>query len=323
MDDQLHIIIAGNRGRVIRLPLSRKKLWLSVCSALIICLSLTIASLFSITLFTENRTIASQLSELREQLRTSAELIAESKKESEEQQLKLNLKVARLELSSVKQAVDFKAEKENLLSTAVNELAERSELIEKMIDSIGIEVPMQTKEGNSNSGGIFIAQPESNSDRDALLNRADKYLKAIRFLPFGRPVDGPVTSDYGKRYDPVNGKSAFHTGIDFRAKPGDEIFATADGVVNKAFYNGGYGNFVLIDHKNGYSTAFSHMKKFLVRRGQKVRRGQLIGFVGNTGRSTGPHLHYEVTLDGETIDPYIFMKVAGSSESPSTTSGTR
>lgn len=321
MDDQLHIIIAGNRGKVLRLPLSRNNLWVFLSFSLVVGLTLTIASLFSLTLFTENRTITSQLSELREQLRTSAELIAESTRENEEQQLKLNLKVAKLELSSVKQAVAFKAEKENLLSTAVNELAEKSELIEKMIDSIGIELPVQVKEGASNSGGAFISRPDSS--RDALLNRADRYLKAIRFLPFGRPVDGPITSGYGKRFDPVNGKPAFHPGIDFRAKPGDNIYATADGVVQKAFYNGSYGNFVMIDHENGYSTAFSHMKKILVRPGERVHRGQHIGFVGNTGRSTGPHLHYEVTVDGDTIDPFMFMKVANSSESPSLTSETR
>lgn len=321
MDEQLHIIIAGNQGKITRFRWSRRKLWFCLCFSTVFCLSLTIASLFSLALFTENRTISSQLTELREQLRTSAELITESQRDSEAEQLKLNLKVAKLELSSVKQAVAFKAEKENLLSTAVNELAERSVLIEKMIDSIGIELPVEVKEGKNNSGGAFIAQPETN--RDALLNRADKYLKAIRFLPFGRPVDGPITSEFGKRVDPVNGKSAFHTGIDFRSKPGENIYATADGVIDKAFYNGSYGNYVLIDHDNGYETAFSHLNKFLVRPGQKVHRGQLIGFVGNSGRSTGPHLHYEVTLDGEPINPYMFMKVASAPEAPGPTSEKR
>jgi murein DD-endopeptidase MepM/ murein hydrolase activator NlpD len=321
MDEQLHVIIAGNRGKITRLQWSRRKLWFCLCLSAVICLSLTCASLFSFALFTENRAISSQLAELREQLRTSAELITESQRDSEAEQLKLNLKVAKLELSSVKQAVAFKAEKDNLLSTAVNELAERSVLIEKMIDSIGIELPMEVKEGKNNSGGVFIEQPEKN--RDALLNRADKYLKAIRFLPFGRPVDGPITSEFGKRTDPVNGKSAFHTGIDFRSKPGENIYATADGAVDKAFYNGSYGNYVLINHNNGYETAFCHLNKVLVRPGQKVRRGQLIGFVGNSGRSTGPHLHYEVTLDGEPIDPYMFMKIASAPEAPGPTSEKR
>ncbi len=321
MDDHLHIIIAGNRGKVINVRFSRKKLVACACCSLIIFVILTLASVFSITLFAENHSISSQFAELREQLRTSAELMANSRRESEEQQLKLNLKVAKLELNSVKQAVAFKAEKETLLSTAVNELAERSELIEKMIDSIGIELPVEAKDGNKNRGGKFIAQPKS--DRGELLSRADKYLKAIRFLPFGRPVDGPITSGFGKRTDPVNGKAAFHTGIDFRAKPGDNIYATADGIIDKAFYNGSYGNYVLIDHDNGYESAFSHMKKFLVRPGQRVHRGQLIGLVGNSGRSTGPHLHYEVTLDGEPIDPYMFMKVAASTEATSATSEKR
>ncbi len=321
MDEPLHLIIAGNQGRVLRFQLSRKKLWFGLCLSSLVGLSLTVASIFSFALFSENRTVSSQLAELREQLRTSVELIAESKRDSEEQALKLNLKVAKLELNSVKQAVAFKAEKENLLSTTVNELAERSELIEKMIDSIGIELPVDVKEGKNNSGGAFIARPETS--RDALLNRADKYLKAIRFLPFGRPVDGPISSGFGDRIDPVNGKAAFHTGIDFRAKPGDNIYATADGVVDKAFYNGSYGNYVLIDHDNGYSTAFCHLKKFLVHPGQKIHRGQLLGLVGNSGRSTGPHLHYEVTLDGDPIDPYKFMKIAGLSESSSPTSEIR
>jgi murein DD-endopeptidase MepM/ murein hydrolase activator NlpD len=318
MNEPLHLIIAGNRGRIISLPLSCRKMRLTVALAGVMMLTLSIAGLFSLALLRENRNVSTQLDDLREQLRTSAEVISSIRREGEEQQLRLSLKAARLELSNVQQAVAFKEEKENILSTAVNELTERSELIEKMINSIGIEVPEVVRNDSSNSGGVFIAHPDN--DRDSLISRADRYLKTIRFLPFGRPVDGAITSDYGKRIDPVNGKSALHTGLDFRAKPGDEIYATADGEVQKAFYNGGHGNYVLIDHDNGYSTVFSHMKKFVVRPGDKVRRGQLIGHVGNTGRSTGPHLHYEVLLDGEPIDPEVFMKVAGAAEAvgPST-----
>lgn len=321
MNESLHIIIAGSRGRIIRLPLSRGKLWTGLALGAVLITTLTVSSLFSVSLFRENRVVSLQLGELREQLRTSAAVLDEIRRESEQQQLRLSLKVAKLELSNVQQAVAFKEEKENILSTAVNELTERSELIEKMIDSIGIELPEIARNDTSNSGGVFIAHPEDS--RGTLINRADRYLKAIRFLPLGSPVDGQVTSEFGQRYDPINGKSAFHTGIDFRAKPGDSIYATADGVVQKAFYNGGHGNYVLIDHDNGYATAFSHMKKFLVRPGDKVRRGQLIGYVGNSGRSTGPHLHYEVLLDGEPIDPDTFMKVAGASEAAGPTAEKR
>lgn len=320
MDDQIHIIITGNRGTIHRLPCSRKKLCFFISLTTIIIVFLAVIGTYSIALYSNNRSISRQLTDLREQLRASAQLIADSKRNGEEEQLKLNLKVAKLELSNVRQAAAFRAEKENLLSTAVSELSERSELIEKMINSIGIDVPPEIPDDGKNSGGVFIERPASS--RDDLLHRADKYLKAIRYLPFGRPVDGPISSGFGKRTDPVNGKAAFHTGIDFRSKPGDSIYATADGKVQKALFNGSYGNYVLIDHGNGYSTAFSHMKKYVVRRNEKIHRGQLIGFVGNSGRSTGPHLHYEVTLDNDPIDPYTFMKVAGLSESITSSSET-
>ena len=313
MEDQLHIIIAGDRGKVVSLPFSRKKLTYIILSSALILIFLTITSIFSISLFTRNRSVSSQLDELREQLRTSAELIAENKQTSEQQQLRLKLKVAKLELSNVRQAAEFKEEKETILSSAVSELAERSELIGRMIDSIGIEVPDETDNDGKNSGGPFIKLKDAK--RGELLNKADRYLKTIRFLPIGRPVDGPITSGFGKRKDPMNGESAFHTGLDFRSGRGSKIYATADGVVKKSFLNGGYGNFILIEHGNGYTTSFSHMQKRLVRDGEKVHRGQLIGYVGNSGRSTGPHLHYEICLDDKPINPYTFMQVASLSES--------
>ena len=227
---------------------------------------------------------------------------------TEEERAKLDQKVARLELSKIKQANAFEEEKESLLSTAVDELNEKSELIEKIIGSIGIKLPKEKNNNSRHSGGPFIQPPEI--ERDELLFKADKYLNTIRYLPLGRPVKGPITSGYGKRKDPLNRKSAFHTGIDFRGNRGEKIRATADGVVKKAFRNGGYGNYVLIDHGNGYTSSFSHMQKYLVHKGDKVKRGQVIGLIGNTGRSTGTHLHYEVARDDKPINPYKFLKVA-------------
>lgn len=311
MEDQLHIIITGDRGKVVSLPCSRKKLAILLILSATILLFLLATSIFSISLFTKNRAFSGQLNEMREQLRTSGGLIAEQQRLAEEQQLRLKLKVAKLELSNVRQAAEFKEEKEEILSSAVSELTERSELIGRMIDSIGIEVPQG--EGDKNSGGPFIKYKGTESDE--LLDKADRYLKTIRFLPFGRPVDGPITSGFGKRKDPVNGQTAFHTGIDFRSATGDKVYATADGVVKESFFNSGYGNFILIEHGNGYDTAFGHLQKSRVKIGEKVHRGQLIGLAGNTGRSTGPHLHYEITLDNKPINPYTFMQVASLSES--------
>jgi murein DD-endopeptidase MepM/ murein hydrolase activator NlpD len=320
MDEQLHIIIAGDKGKVFKVPCSKKKLCIFVTASVLSLLILTVTSICSFSLYARNVDISSQLEGLKEKLHTSAEQIAVYSRLTEEQRLKLDLKVARLELNNIKQATAFEEEKESIMSTAVDELNERSQLIERIIGSIGIKVPVN--KGNENdskhSGGLFIQQPVT--DRDELLFKADKYLNAIRYLPFGKPVKGAITSRFGKRQDPLNNKSAYHTGIDFRGKRGEPVYATADGVVKKSFRNGGYGNFVVIDHGNGYTTAFAHLQKYVVHKGDRVERGQLIGLIGNTGRSTGPHLHYEVALDNKPINPYSFLKIAGlsgdSSSSP-------
>ena len=314
MDKQLHIIVAGDRGKVYKLPCSRKKLCVIAATSAVALFTLTVTSIFSFSLYTKNRAISNQLAGLQEKLQCNDELIAKHSELTEKQRHELDLKVARLELNNIQQATAFKEEKENLISTAVDELNERSELIERVIGSIGIKLPPTKNNDSKHSGGPFIQQPDA--ERDELLFKADKYIKAIRYLPFGRPVKGSITSKYGKRKDPLNQKTAFHTGIDFRGKKGEPILATADGVVKKAFRNGGYGNYVLIDHGNGYTTSFSHMKKYLDRKGDKIQRGQLIGLVGNSGRSTGSHLHYEIALDKKTINPYNFLEVASMPKVP-------
>lgn len=315
MSEQLHILITGDRGKVFRLPCSRKKLKVIAILFIVTIFFLGITSLFSFSLYTKNRNISSELDELHKQLNISSQLIAKHKELNEAQRIKLDLQVANLKLSNLQQAVAFRDEKETLISDAITELNERSELIERIVGSIGIKLPEKSK-ANGGKGGVYIAEPET--DRDELVYKTDKYLKAISYLPFGKPVNGKITSRFGKRKDPVNGKTAFHTGIDFRAKKGDKIYATADGVVKKAFRNGGYGNYVLIDHGNGYTTSFSHMQTYLVKKGERVKRGALIGLVGNTGRSTGPHLHYEITLDKKPLNPYNFMKVASLNSSEPT-----
>jgi len=307
MNEQLHIIIASDKGKVIKLPFTKKKLFLLITTSVVSFVILAVISICSFSLYSRNRTISDQLVHMQKKLQTSDEQIAKYSKLTEEQRIKLDLKVARLELNNIKQATAFKEEKEALISTAVDELNERSQLIERIIGSIGIKLP-ENKDDSKHSGGLFIQQPET--EQDELLFKADKYLNVIRCLPVGKPVKGVITSRFGKRKDPMNHKSAFHTGIDFRGEKGEKVYATADGVVAKAFRNGGYGNYVLINHGNGYSSSFAHLQKYLVHRGQKVMRGQVIGLIGNTGRSTGTHLHYEIALDKKPINPYKFIKVA-------------
>ncbi len=310
MDEQLHIIIAGDRGKVIKLPCSRKKLCIVITTSIVALLILTVTSICSFSLYTKNRKISNQIAGLQEKLQDSAELIARHNKMTEEEQRKIDQKMAHLEQKSAKQETmtALQEEKESLLTAAVDELKEKSQLIEKIFGGIGIKLPKEKNSGSRHSGGPFIQPPEL--QRDELLFKADKYLKVIRYLPLGRPVQGPISSGFGKRKDPLNRRTAYHTGIDFRGDKGEKIYATADGVVVNAFRNGGYGNFVLIDHGNGYQSAYAHMQKYLVHKGDRVKRGQTIGMIGNTGRSTGSHLHYEIQHEGLAINPYKFLKAA-------------
>ncbi|MCY7398073.1 MAG: M23 family metallopeptidase [Sphingomonas bacterium] len=128
------------------------------------------------------------------------------------------------------------------------------------------------------------------------------------------PSDKPVktadfTSGYGVRSDPFKGRAAMHAGIDLAGPIGTPIYATADGTVTESGFNsGGYGNLVKLDHGRGIETRYGHMSAILVRAGQRVTRGQMIGRMGSTGRSTGSHLHYEVRIDTRAVNPIPFMK---------------
>lgn len=115
------------------------------------------------------------------------------------------------------------------------------------------------------------------------------------------------TSDYGMRTHPVTGRRAGHKGIDMAAPTGTPIYATADGTIDMAEWYGGYGNFIKIEHGGDLETRYGHLSKLNVRPGQEVKKGDLIGFVGSTGRSTGPHLHYEVRIAGEAVDPTPYL----------------
>jgi murein DD-endopeptidase MepM/ murein hydrolase activator NlpD len=122
--------------------------------------------------------------------------------------------------------------------------------------------------------------------------------------PEGSPVvDGWMSSPYGYRSDPFTGKRQFHHGVDFAAAEGGPIFTVASGIVSRIKRHKDYGNMVEIDHGNGYTTRYAHTSRILVSTGQVVNRGQQIAEIGNTGRSTGPHVHFEVLKQGETINP--------------------
>jgi murein DD-endopeptidase MepM/ murein hydrolase activator NlpD len=129
-----------------------------------------------------------------------------------------------------------------------------------------------------------------------------------RVMPSGRPVEeGWLSSKYGKRNDPFTGKSDFHKGLDFAGKKGSTVVAVADGVVTWSGRRTGYGNLIEISHGDGYVTRYGHNQSHLVELGATVRKGQQIALMGSSGRSTGPHVHFEVLRDGKTVNPAKFI----------------
>ncbi len=123
------------------------------------------------------------------------------------------------------------------------------------------------------------------------------------------PVEGPVTGSFGERTDPFNGEGAFHSGVDISASYGQPVIAPADGVVTFADFSGGYGRSILIDHGHGITTRYGHLSSFAVAPGQFVHRGDTIGYVGLSGRSTGPHLHYEVRINDTPVNPHKYLRL--------------
>lgn len=127
-------------------------------------------------------------------------------------------------------------------------------------------------------------------------------------VPLDRPVDSfRYTSPFGERVDPFRGVSAFHAGVDLAAPVGTPVKASGDARVSRAGKATGYGNLVVLDHGAGIETRYGHLSRILVKEGQRIRRGEVIGLVGSTGRSTGSHLHYEVRLAEQAVNPLPFM----------------
>jgi murein DD-endopeptidase MepM/ murein hydrolase activator NlpD len=123
------------------------------------------------------------------------------------------------------------------------------------------------------------------------------------------PVEGQVTGSFGERIDPFNGEGAFHSGVDIGSNYGHPVIAPADGVVTFADFLGGYGKAVMLDHGHGISTRYGHLSGYAVAPGQHIHRGDLIGYVGLSGRSTGPHLHYEVRINDTPVNPYKYLRM--------------
>ena len=191
--------------------------------------------------------------------------------------------------------------------------ASKAAKITSILKSTGVKVPQMPQNG---IGGPFVPLDHSvpfEAHLEALestLNHYDSLSGIARKMPFATPIPGAkISSRFGFRKDPFNGRSAMHNGMDFKAPRGTPVRATGDGVVIKAGRNGGYGKVVEIRHKDGMISKYAHLSRIHVKKGQRVSVGKVIGKVGSTGRSTGPHLHYEIRQGKTARNPSKYMSV--------------
>lgn len=184
---------------------------------------------------------------------------------------------------------------------------------EELMDMANSELVVNTTRKMDVLTKQLYIQSRSFDDVVAMCKQHDEMLRCV---PAIQPIPNKdlkqTASGYGTRIDPIYGTAKFHAGMDFSAAPGTDVYATGDGVVVKMGWQSGYGNTVIIDHGFGYQTWYAHLQEFRTRIGKRVVRGEVIGGVGSTGKSTGPHLHYEVHVKGQVVNPvnYYFMDLS-------------
>lgn len=283
--DRYHIIITSEKGKgrtlVIRKKVARNLLVGAVLFGLTFSLLLLAAGTRSIQTFQEYRALRSKFAATTEQLRQQSAELAETK-------ALLRREQSRIEGS-------------------ISKLDERRRIIQTVMDHIGIKI--KGEDDPDHSGGPFIEKRRDYGD--SLIASTGRYLELLQKIPLGKPVKSRISSRFGNRIDPINHKWAFHAGIDFRGNTGDKVHATGDAVVKRVGSNKGLGRYIILAHGAGYETVYAHLEKQLVKKGDHVTRGQVIGLLGNTGRSTGSHLHYELHYQGRAINPIKYLQVAG------------
>jgi murein DD-endopeptidase MepM/ murein hydrolase activator NlpD len=200
------------------------------------------------------------------------------------------------------------------ITTLADNAYKNADGIVQALEAAGL--PVDSELDKSDVGGPLVPLDPSMAfdskvkELDEALDALDQVKKEARKLPLANPAPGhAVTSPFGVRTDPILGSAALHTGMDFRAPIGMPAKVTAAGTVTRAGWAGGYGRMVEVDHGNGFATRYGHLSEIDVTVGQKLAAGEIIGKTGSSGRSTGPHLHYEVRHDGEAVDPLRFLTV--------------
>ena len=286
MDPRLHIIVASEQGQAKTFVISKPVLKKILTTISVVFVISTIAG---ITYSIENLNLKGKISNLE----SNVSMLSTEKED-------LQVHVTLLEEKAKAQ-----------LTGAYGELNQRSQVIDSILSVLDITSPpadQDLENPGRNQGGPFTKL--SDESLENLILKVDRDIQTLLPIPLGFPVNARrLTSGFGKRVDPINGQSGFHDGIDFSGEKGSDVRVTADGKVIARGRNATYGWYVKIDHGNDFMTMYAHNSKILVPWGTEVKRGDVIALLGNTGRSTGPHLHYEVRYKNRPINPSKFINI--------------
>jgi murein DD-endopeptidase MepM/ murein hydrolase activator NlpD len=215
------------------------------------------------------------------------------------------LRVSKLE-GELRRMLKFKTEKALLKGEAIggpteDDVQHLTELLDKAPDEA-------VREAESSMVELMQAATEREKKFEEIRKYVRKKSTLLASRPTSWPVRGWISSDFGDRNSPLTGKQGFHTGIDIANDMGSPIRATADGEVSFAGWEGGYGKLVVINHGNGYATYYGHLSEIKAAIGKQIKRGDVVGLMGATGNTTGPHLHYEVRVFGAAVNPAKFLE---------------
>jgi len=239
--------------------------------------------------------------------------------------LRMTLKVSNY--NSLRHEVDAIRARYQELQKVTNQKNEQLASLQMFASEVSVAYGLKNKPGNAadSASDLSLLAPtyresleqynflQSASISPHFHNYARQWQTNVR--PSAWPVDGRLLSSFGERTDPFSGEGAVHTGVDLSAPMGTPVHAAADGIVAHASWGGHYGNLVVIDHGNGMQTWYAHLSRFLVVPGQEIRRGDILGRSGATGRVTAPHLHYEVRVGGTPVNPYKYLTTSSAAQS--------
>jgi len=241
---------------------------------------------------------ANELKQLRNANRVQEEQINQMTQETEE-------------LMNMMEQLEYLSEQIKELMGEADEKSDVSQLTDSQVGSFQVASRGESSVYSRAEGNLRILQtnlPLQLEHLDKLKTDLEEHNRRLEATPSKWPTHGWITSRFGYRKDPFTHRVEFHNGLDIGAPYGTRVYASCSGRVEKATYNRGWGNLVVIKNGYGFSTYYAHLSRYIVNPGEWVSKGDLIGYVGNSGRSTGPHLHFEIRVNGVAVNPLNYLK---------------